>query len=214
MTEMTRTHRTRALRAAWTAAHEPVPGVPRWAARAALAVPLVVLPSSLWRIAACTFHAPITRGVSDPSTTASNIPGLPIEVYVVLLSIVSEFFAFTAFGMVARWGEVVPRWLPGLGGRRVPRLAAALPAAIGASILTVLWTWLAITMSLGLRIDGSRATATTPFGFGDWKGLLTYAAYLPLAAWGPLLAALTVAYWRRRGTGRIPQAEGLGSVAG
>lgn len=214
MTEMIRFRRSRGLRAAWTAAHQPVPGVPRWAARAALAVPLVVLPSSLWRIAAGTFHAPITRGVSDPGAMPSNIPGVPLEVYVLLLSLASELFAFTAFGMVARWGEVVPSWLPGFGGRRVPRLAAAIPAAIGASILTALWTWLGITMSLDLRIDGSRATATTPFGFDDWKGLLTYAAYLPLAAWGPLLAALTVAYWRRRGADGIRGAEKLGPVAG
>lgn len=202
------------IRAAWRAAHEPVPGVPRWAARAALAIPLVVLPSSLWRIAACTFDAPIVRGVDDPAAQSSGIPGVPLGLYVVLLSIVSEALAFTAVGLVARWGEVVPRWLPVLGGRRVPRLAAVVPAALGASVLTVLWTWVAITMSLGVRIDGSAVTETSPFGFSDWKGLLTYAAYTPLIAWGPLLGALTVAYWRRRGADRISGAERLGSVAG
>jgi len=56
----------------------------------------------------------------------------------------------------------------------------------------------AITASLGKRIDGSPATADAPLSFDDWEGLVAVVAYAPLLLWGPLLAAVTVSYWRRR----------------
>lgn len=186
------------IRAAWVAAHAPAAGVPRWARIIAYAIPFTVLPSSVWRIAACTFHAPIMRGDLGSDPGSSGLPGVPLGLYVVLLSIVSELLAFTAVGLVATWGEVVPRWIPVLRGRRVPTLAAVVPGALGAAMLTLLWTWMAVTMSLGLRIDGRPQAAAAPVSFGDWKGLVAVAAYAPLLLWGPLLAAVTISYWRRR----------------
>lgn len=192
------TSRANDIRTAWTAAHAPVGGVPRWARIAAYTVPLVVAPSSMWRIAACTFHAPIVRGAVDPATAPSGVPGLPIEVYVIVLSIASELLAFTAIGLVATWGEVFPRWLPMLRGRRVPTVFAVIPAGLGSIVLTLLWSWMAISMLLGLRIDGSQATGDVPVSLDDWRGVLAFAAYAPLLAWGPLLGALTISYWKRR----------------
>lgn len=186
------------IRASWAAAHEPVPGVPRWVRLAAYAVPLTVLPSGLWRIAVCTFHLPIARGHISADGAPSGLPGIPLEIYVILLSVVSELVAFTAVGLVSRWGEVFPRWVVPLRGRRVPVLLAVVPAALGATFLTVLWTWTAVTMSLGLRVDGSRLTADAPLSLDDWQGLVAVAAYAPLLLWGPLLAVVTVSYWRRR----------------
>lgn len=185
------------FRAAWRAAHRPVPRVPRWARNAAYAVPLTVLPSSLWRIAACTCHLPIVRGGIN-SAGPSGLPGVPIELYVIMLSIVSELVAFTAVGLVSTWGEVFPRWIPLLGGRRVPAPAAIVPAALGAVALTLLWTWLAVSLSLGMRINGTPMGSGSVVSFGDWKGLVVVAAYAPLLLWGPLLGAVTLAYWRRR----------------
>lgn len=185
------------LRNAWAAANEAVPGVPRWARIAAHAVPFTVLPASIWRIAVCTFHAPIAHGLSAPDMP-SNIPGLPLEVHVVLLSIVSELLAFTAVGLVARWGETWPRWVPGLRGHRVPVLAAVIPASLGATVLTLLWTWVGIMFSLGLRVDGTPQLPDAPIGFGDWQGILATVMYAPLLLWGPLLGAVTIAYAGRR----------------
>ena len=186
------------IRAVWAAAHAPASGVPRWARIAAYAVPLTVLPSSVWRIAACTFHAPIMRGDPGSDLGSSGLPGVPLGLYVILLSIVSELLAFTAVGLVSTWGEVVPRWIPVLNGRRVPALAAVVPAALGAAVLTLLWTWMAVSMSLGLRLDGRPQAAAAPVSFGDWKGLVAVAAYAPLLLWGPLLGAVTISYARRR----------------
>jgi hypothetical protein len=186
------------LRDAWAAAHHPVPGVPRWARIAAYAVPYTVLPASLWRIALCTFHVPIGRGNIGSGVTPSGVPGVPIELYVIVLSIVSELLAFTAVGLVSTWGEVVPRWIAVLHGRSVPALAAVVPAALGAVVLTLLWTWVAVSFSLGMRINGRPLGSDSVLSFGDWKGLVAVIAYAPLLLWGPLLGAVTIGYWKRR----------------
>ena len=198
MTTMTGTLPVRRIRAAWAAAHVPAAGVPRWARIAALAIPLTVLPSSAWRIAVCTFHAPIVHGNLVSAATSSGLRWVPLWLYVILLSIVSELLAFAAVGLVSTWGEMVPRWIPTLRGRRVPALCAVIPAALGSAALTLLWTWVAVTMSLGLRIDGRPQSQLSPVSFTDWQGLVAVAAYAPLLLWGPLLAAVTLSYWRRR----------------
>lgn len=99
------------LRAVWAGAHAPVAGVPRWARVAALVVPLTVLPSSLWRISAVTLHLPIMRDVG-PDASGDLPSWMPLELYVVLLSLFSELLAFTAVGLVATWGEVFPGGFP------------------------------------------------------------------------------------------------------
>lgn len=191
------------LRAVWAAAHEPVAGVPRWARIAALAVPFTVLPAGLWRIAAFSFHLPIVDGGMRQGDVNGDLPGwVPLEVYVVLLSVLSELVAFTAIGLIARWGEVFPQWIPGLRGRRVPTLAAVIPAALGAAILTVLWT-VSIVNCLVFQetLQGRPLSDDFPINFDDWKGVLGVVSYVPLVLWGPLLAAVTVAYYRRRTRG-------------
>ncbi|MEV6838485.1 hypothetical protein AB0N17_28915 [Streptomyces sp. NPDC051133] len=171
------------LGAAWRVAHEPVEGVSRRARLIACAVPLCVLPSSLWRL-------PI---VFLPGTGAGE------RVYVLCLSVLSEVLAFTAFGLIARWGEVVPGWVPYLRGRRVPVSAAAVPAALGATALTLLWTVVTfLTEVMGRTITGERLPADFPTRVGGWQALSLYVCYSPLLLWGPLLGALTVAYTRRR----------------
>ncbi|HVX42382.1 MAG TPA: hypothetical protein VHC49_00755 [Mycobacteriales bacterium] len=190
--------RRAALRAGWVAAHRPVAGVPRGVRLAAYAVPFTVLPSSLWRIAVCTFHAPVARRTLTADLGSSGIPGLPLELYVVLLSIASELLAFTAVGLVAGWGEVFPRWIPGLRGHRVPVGLAVIPGAAAAIGLTVLSAWVAISYPLAIRVDGSAATDQRPLGFGDWQGVLAVIAYAPLLLWGPLLGLVTINYRRRR----------------
>jgi hypothetical protein len=200
------------MRAAWASAHEPVAGVSRWARTAALAVPFTVLPSSLWRITACTFHAPITHGTIDYGNAPSGLPGVPLALYVILLSVASELLAFTAVGLVARWGEVFPGWIPVLRGRAVPELAAAAPAALGAAALTLLWTWTAVSFSLGRRIDGGPLTSNAPLGFSDWQGTVAVVAYAPLLLWGPLLGGVTVSYWKRRRRDRTSARKAQGAI--
>ncbi|MCP9957894.1 hypothetical protein [Streptomyces sudanensis] len=173
------------LRAAWRAAHRPADGVSRRMRLIAYAVPLAVLPSGVWR-----FPAAFSHGV-PPGEWA----------YLVCLSVVSEVLAFTAVGLVARWGEVFPGWVPFLRGRPVPVKAAVVPAAAGAVLLTLLWTVaVPVTEVMDVTIRGGEVPSDYPGRAGGWEAALFYLCYAPLVLWGPLLGVLTVAYARRRRT--------------
>lgn len=160
-------------------------------------VPLLVLPASIWRIAVCTFHLPLV-GETLPPDASGDLPSwLPLEIYVILLSLASEILAFSAVGLVAAWGERFPRWIPILRGRAVPTWFAVTPAAAGATVLTLLCTWVAVTASLGVNVQGEEPTVDL-LTFDTWEGTLTILMYAPMLLWGPLLGALTIAYGRRR----------------
>ncbi|MGX1952275.1 hypothetical protein [Streptomyces sp. CB02115] len=185
------------LRQAWRAAHEPAAGVPRWARRVACTVPLVVLPSGIWRLGVLFTEDKRGGAIEDWAMNG----------YIVFLTLLSEILAFTAVGLVARWGEVVPRWMPWLRGRRVPTAAAVVPATIGATILTLVFTVIAtVTTVTQSKTNGDPLPADFPSKAGGWETVYFYAAYVPLVLWGPMLGILTYAYWRRRGsatTGRL-----------
>lgn len=169
-------------------------GVPTWAVAAAYATTLTVLPSGVWRILTVTAHVPLLE-----DTGALPEGHGPVVFsgwwYVIALTVVSELLAFLTVGLVATWGEVVPRWVPWLRGRRVPVAAAAVPAALGAAVLTVLWPYTLVMLSLGRMVDGTAGTGVQTHG---WQTAVFYLCYAPLAAWGPLLAAVTIHYVRRR----------------
>jgi hypothetical protein len=50
----------------------------------------------------------------------------------------------------------------------------------------------------GTDIYGRPVSDDLPLHFDDWQGVLATVSYAPLLLWGPILAALTVAYYRRR----------------
>ncbi|MFI5708658.1 hypothetical protein [Kribbella sp. NPDC051620] len=165
--------------------------VPRWADRLAHVVPLLVLPSGLWRLG---LVAGSSMGMLDDSGRPARVESVWQGAYIVCLSLFSEAVALTAFGMVKRWGEVVPGWIPWLGGRRVAPYAAIVPATLGALSLIAIWTY-------GFRdvFSGN----FIPFS-SDAAAALMISCYAPLQLWGPALLVLTWAYWRRR-TGRTHQ---------
>lgn len=147
-----------------------------------LAIPFTVLPSGLWRLPAA---------FRDGSSFGESL-------YIVCLSIVAEAVAFTAVGLIAGWGERFPRWMPWLRGRRVPTAMAVAPAASGALFLTVLWPYAFAGVFAGVGLNGEPLSADFPTQGGWWEAAIFYACYLPLLLWGPLLAAVTYAYYRRR----------------
>ncbi|TDD27621.1 hypothetical protein E1287_34190 [Actinomadura sp. KC06] len=177
-----------------------VEGVPRWAVIAAYAASLTVLPSCVWRIA-LGFGAPIGPFTSDVGDTSGDLPGwMPMWTYTILLSIVSEALAFLAVGLVSQWGEVFPRWVPLLRGRRVPTLAAVIPAGVGAAVLTLGTLVRAPTFDEFTAPDGGTVYLE------GWRLGLFVASYGPLLLWGPLLGAATVAYAMRRTRAPLAQA--------
>lgn len=156
--------------------------VPRWADRAAQATMWCALPSGIWRI---LFGLGLPAGFTG-SQDPANGPWFVLP-YVIALTALSEALAFLSLGLVRPWGEVWPRWVPVLGGRRIRPLAAIVPAALGSVALICLWT--------PLVFGFSDTDPEMPHGA---KAAILYACYLPLIAWGPLLAAVTAAYAVRR----------------
>ncbi|MFI0481635.1 hypothetical protein [Actinomadura sp. 9N215] len=174
-------------------------GVPRWAVIAAYAASLAVLPSCVWRIA-LGFGAPIGPFTGDIDDMRGDLPGwMPMWSYTILLSVLSEALAFLAVGLVSRWGEVFPRWVPLLRGRRVPTLAAVIPASVGATVLTL------GTLTGALTFDEFTAPDGSTVYLEGWRLGLFVASYGPLLLWGPLLAVATVAYYLRRTRTPVPQ---------
>ncbi|MFF2039908.1 hypothetical protein ACFVVX_05735 [Kitasatospora sp. NPDC058170] len=180
-------------------------GVPRWAVLAAYATTLTALPSCVWRIAAMIFDVPLLEHRPDLQGSPALSAGWW---YIIALSVVSEALAFLAVGLVAEWGQVWPRWIPGLGGRRVPTLAAVIPAGLGATLLMV-FPYAMVMFAFGLTLTGEPGGVITH----GWQTVVFWAAYLPLAAWGPLLGVLTVHYYRRRRRAAAPGPAGLARAA-
>jgi hypothetical protein len=163
------------------------PSVPRWATRLAHVVPLLVLPSALWRWAVA-FGFPM--GMVNSSGHLDVVRGWP-AVYVASISLLTEAVALTAFGLVQPLGEEVPRWSPVLGGRAVRPKAVTVAATAGSVALILIWTvgfWQVWT-------TGRPGPMASPF----WAAVFTI-CYAPLNLWGPALLALTWDYRRRAGS--------------
>lgn len=113
--------------------------------------------------------------------------GFGPTVYIVSLTLVSEGAALMTLGLVRPWGEVVPAWIPWIGGRRVRPMAAFAAAMTGAAVLTWLWGWIFLSLSDSDFYDY----------FNGPQSVVVTACYLPLLAWGPLLAVVALAYLHR-----------------
>jgi hypothetical protein len=161
------------------AVHDGRPA-PAWATRAAHLVSLVVLPSGLWRLGVA---AGLPMGMSEADT--AGLPGWE-SLYIASLTIVNEALALLTLGLVKPWGERAPGWIPFIGGRRVPPRPVVVVAATGAVLLQAIWLFAFRDPDTGIA-----------FTSGGWKALFL-ACYYPLLLWAPLLAAVTVAYYRRR----------------
>ncbi|WP_328861345.1 hypothetical protein [Streptomyces sp. NBC_00306] len=161
-----------------------LPNVPYRVAVAAHAVPLITLPSGLWRLA-------LAAGLP---VAEDSVPHWGQGLYVVMLSVVSEALALLTLGLVRSWGEVVPAWVPVLGGRRVRPAAAVTAALAGAAGLVAVLGWAVYASVAGLG-EGSIGSPA--------QNALLLVCYLPLIAWPPLLVYVAVAYHRRR-TALVP----------
>src|SRR5215211_5686001 len=86
--------------------------VSRPVAAAAYAVLLCVLPSAVWRL-----HAVLVKDL-PPACEALMAVWEPY--YVASLSVISLGAALLTIGLIRPWGEVVPGWVPFVGGRVIP----------------------------------------------------------------------------------------------
>jgi hypothetical protein len=98
--------------------------------------------------------------------------------------------AILTLGLVQRWGEVFPRWMPGLAGKRVPIKLAVIPASYVAAIL----------MPAGVGLLTDPAIMSEDDQFSRW--LIVPHALWPV--WSVALGVATYAYYlRRRGACQV-----------
>jgi hypothetical protein len=104
-------------------------------------------------------------------------------------------------GLFQRWGEVFPRWMIGLAGRRVPIALAVIPAAL-----------VAVLLSVGGIVIGSclpEMAANLAAGGEQGMDLITGIIFqvgptLLFPVWGAALAVATLGYYfRRRGPCKV-----------
>ena len=105
--------------------------------------------------------------------------------------------ALLMLGLVQRWGDVFPRWMIGLAGRRVPIALAVVPASLASVLLIVggigIWAGLPqMVANLGASgVEGIEAIGAIIFQLGPT---------LLFPIWGVALAVATLGYYfRRRG---------------
>jgi hypothetical protein len=95
-------------------------------------------------------------------------------------------------GLISRWGEVFPRWVPVVGGRPVPPALAVVPGGVVAAA--------AAMAGPGLLVSSIESN-------GDGRGIsgvVLALAIFPFPIWGPLLGAAVVAYHLRRRIAATP----------
>jgi hypothetical protein len=100
--------------------------------------------------------------------------------------------AILTLGLVQRWGEVFPRWIPFLGGKRVPIPFAVVPASLVSVLVTtsgLMFVRLTLTGRLGAILGEG------VLGAENWAAL---APELLWPLWGVALGAATLAYYYRR----------------
>ncbi len=175
---------------AWTAARGSTAGTPaaawtrpesaaRWGRVATAVATLCALPYVLVRATWLTpWPLGVPTGAEDAVIGAMRLQGL-------LLGGAALAGAVLTTGLVARWGEVWPRWMPVLRGRPVPVAAAVVPA----TLVTVLFCSAAVPMAV-LAVEQGQPLMLLLF---------------PLPIWGPALGIATLGYaLRRRGERERP----------
>jgi hypothetical protein len=109
--------------------------------------------------------------------------------------------AVLMLGLVQRWGEIFPRWMIGLAGRRVPIALAVVPASLVSVLLIVggiaIWSGLA-GMVAALAAGGAEGIGL----IGEI--IFQVGPTLLFPVWGVALAVATLGYYyRRRGPCRV-----------
>ncbi len=103
--------------------------------------------------------------------------------------------ALLMLGLVQRWGEIFPRWMIGLAGRRVPVSLALAPAALVSVLLVVggivIWSGMGQMAANMQSIEMGSAEVTGAVVFQLGPTLL-------FPVWGLALAVATLGYYYRR----------------
>jgi hypothetical protein len=150
----------------------------RWGKVAVVVAVLCALPYGLLRL---TWLTPWPYGM-DPAELAATPE---MRLHGLLLGCAALAGAVLTTGLVARWGEVWPRWMPVVRGRPVPLAVAVVPGGVVAALFTVA----AVPMTI------------MSIASGELFGVIVF----PFFVWGPALAVAVLGYTlRRQGNARRP----------
>nr|WTA65298.1 hypothetical protein OHB51_22600 [Micromonospora sp. NBC_00855] len=157
--------------------------VPRWTRRwayVAVALPVVgwAVPHALW-----VLGVPVgisERALNDIERDLSTPTGVAI-------TLVPPLAGLLVLGLVQRWGQQFPFWVPGLHGRQVPRRLAVIPAGVVALTL-VTYGVLSIAVLVGELLAGDTRWSDV------WDGWAVTATLLVFLGWGVSLAVTTTGY--------------------
>ena len=154
----------------------------RWATGVAITIPLLYAATRyLWALG-------IPLGISEEFLREGQAIGLWWAG--AALATLAVGGAALTFGLIRRWWEIFPRWIPFLAGRRVPESLVVIPA----SLISVLVTSAGM-MFVRLVLTG---TMSEVFVFAEEVGWAALAPELLWPVWGVALAAATLAYHYRR----------------
>lgn len=148
----------------------------RWATGVAVAVPL------LFAVTRYAWMVGVPLGIGEGALrhlqqTDGRWRGGGLATFAVIGAVLT-------LGLARPWGEVVPHWLPGLGGRRVPVAVAVVPVTFVALLV----------MSAGLGMMSNVGVFFDELGAQGW--LVGIHALWPL--WSLALGVAAYAYYLRR----------------
>ena len=98
--------------------------------------------------------------------------------------------ALLTLGLISRWGQVVPRWVPFAGRRRVPRGLAIVPAAVVGLLVGQYGAMMTKCLAFGITPTCAPGGGAEVLD-GSWGFAATYPVFL---TWGVFLLAATVGY--------------------
>jgi hypothetical protein len=176
-----------------TPAYRPVS---RWARRWAYAA--VVLPVVGWAVPHGLWLLGVPFGIPDEQLDAIR-HDLSMSVGVAI-TFVPPLAGLLVLGLIQRWGQQFPAWVPVLGDRRVPPLLAVVPAGtVAISLITYGVLSVGVFVSRWLRDDLSGAEVR--------DGWAVTATLLVFLGWGVALGVTTVGYALATRAGGPPRTE-------
>lgn len=154
---------------------------PRWGRAVTVAAALGPVPYGLARLTWLT-PWPLGGGGGIDGFVMSGSLSAVARIQGGLFALACAVGVVLTLGLISRWGEVFPRWVPVLSGRAVPVKLAVVPGTLVAAVITIS----APGMLLG------------PIETGDVREVAYMLIAFPFPVWGPLLGAAVFAYWLRR----------------
>jgi hypothetical protein len=157
--------------------HAQVTRGDRWAVGVAVAIPLLYASTRYaWLLG-------IPLGISEEFLRQGQQTGLWLAG--AGLATFAVVGALLTLGLVQRWGEVLPAWVPVVGGRRVPPALATVPA----------WTVSVLLIAAGLAMVRQAIAEAVLWNQQMWAAS---GPIVLLPVWGVALATATLGYQRRR----------------